>query len=303
MQVQLKSRTRHTIFLVASVLILTVLFLSSNTRTRTAQVVTSVYQTDPLPAKLPRVVVSISSFGKRLSNIGATIESLQKQDLTIDTIYVHVPYSINRLHINNTILPDEILALQAKYPNLNVSRPLIDYGSSTKLLGTLMLEDDPSTIIITADDDVEYPPTLAGHLVRGILHNPTKVIPSYHCEWWHPGWPFISWGSVRENRVIGPCPGWQATWAGSAYQRGYFAATALEDPIFDYSAAPAGCKLHDDVWISGVLFRRNIRPFRISFDISQHHHAQYTKESIHSVKNGQRDYRDPCIAHFDYFRV
>jgi len=230
------------------------------------------------------------------------IDSIVKQEMNVDKIYVHVPLTVDRLKMNSTI-PAEVLALEEAYPTLlQVNRPEHDFGPATKLLGTLLLEDDPKTIIITVDDDVTYPPTLIGHLVQAMLSSIAEpVIPTYMCEVWKDPWIPYTNGHVKIFNEIGECHGWQATWAGSAYRRSYFSKTVLEDPIFDYSMAPKGCRLHDDVWISGVLYRKHIRPYRISTDMSMHHHAKYTNESIHLVDNGERDYRDPCIAFFDHF--
>lgn len=60
------------------------------------------------------------------------------------------------------------------------------------------------------------------------------------------------------------CIGYASAFRQVLYQRGWF--DNWTDPIathlYDYSHVPKECKLHDDVYISGMLWRQTgIRPF------------------------------------------
>jgi hypothetical protein len=53
-----------------------------------------------------------------------------------------------------------------------------DYGPISKLLGGLIMENDPDTIIITVDDDIIYPPTMIETLLRFSKKYPNSAICS-----------------------------------------------------------------------------------------------------------------------------
>ena len=55
-------------------------------------------------------------------------------------------------------------------------RTQVDWGPATKLIPTLSVETDPRTIIITVDDDLDYPSTLIEHLYRRSLQRPDAAI-------------------------------------------------------------------------------------------------------------------------------
>ncbi|KAJ3329441.1 hypothetical protein HDU76_007907 [Blyttiomyces sp. JEL0837] len=59
---------------------------------------------------------------------------------------------------------------------------------------------------------------------------------------------------------------------------------------------------HDDVWISGIMYRRNYRPYLLmpGFETVLSHHSSGNL-SVGKVPFSERDHRDPCIRYFDYF--
>ena len=59
-------------------------------------------------------------------------------------------------------------------PGVRLHRTL-DRGPATKLLGALEIEKDPETILITVDDDNDYPDFLVRGLVRRSLRDPASV--------------------------------------------------------------------------------------------------------------------------------
>ncbi|KAJ3164005.1 hypothetical protein HK101_000540 [Irineochytrium annulatum] len=240
-----------------------------------------------------RAVVSISTFPGRVERINDTIRSLKEQRRVPDAVYLHIPKEIKRLNVGGE-LPPVVEGLREMYGRewLLVTRPE-DYGPSTKLLGSLLVEKDPKTIIITLDDDMSYDPSLILSLVDAAEHHPTNVI-CFICEYW-PWW----WWKPIYQRSEGECHGWANAYAGTAYRVGMF-----KEDVFEYEGKPKGCKLHDDVYLSGYLFKNagGVRPYVINpgfFPIISH--KDHTNLSINKVPNGEKGYRDPCIKYYDYF--
>src|SRR5690606_35197916 len=53
-----------------------------------------------------------------------------------------------------------------------------DYGPITKILGGLLMENDPETIIITFDDDINYPVNMVEKLIEHHKQFPNSAIGS-----------------------------------------------------------------------------------------------------------------------------
>ncbi|RKP03281.1 hypothetical protein CXG81DRAFT_2286, partial [Caulochytrium protostelioides] len=236
----------------------------------------------------PRVVASLSSFPGRLDVAYDTVKSLAESTVPFDKIYIHIPRSIKRLNITGP-LPAVVDRMLATWPGLvEITRPE-DYGPSTKVLGALLVEKDPSTVILSFDDDVVYQPDVAAHLIRA-MEGLRNYVPCFICEHW-PKWFYKPLYQLSP----GECRGWMNGYAGMAYRVGYFG-----KDVFDYSHVPEGCKLHDDVYLAGYLRARGIRPYVIDTNYkSLKYHGSHTSMSINKVPDTE-DKRDPCAKHFNY---
>ncbi|KAI8848112.1 hypothetical protein BC829DRAFT_226643 [Chytridium lagenaria] len=227
-------------------------------------------------------------------------------------MYLHIPEKIERIQSGaaDTTVID---ALVEKYEGwLIVTHPK-DYGPSTKLLGSLLVEKDPETIVITGthpphhpsihplyqnhyqnfqklDDDMSYHPNIVKVLVGAIeLHS--DAIPCFICEMWYEG--HSEYFNTEDF-----CDGWGNAFASMAYRVGYF-----DEEVFTYEGVPDGCKLHDDVYLSGWARRRGYRPYVIRPGFASIIGSEpHTNLSIHVVPNTEGGYRDPCIAYFNYFQ-
>ncbi|TPX51514.1 hypothetical protein SeMB42_g01894 [Synchytrium endobioticum] len=128
-----------------------------------------------------RVVLSLTSFPNRLETIGDTIKSLMEQSRPADAVYLTVPNEVKRLDGIPHTIPPIVEELKQKYGKSLVVQRTEDYGPATKLLGALLAERDPDTIVITVDDDVSYHPDTVLGLVE-IMHKFPGFAPTY--KWW-----------------------------------------------------------------------------------------------------------------------
>lgn len=109
-----------------------------------------------------RLVVTLSTLPHHTHLLTPTLHSLLAQSARADTIYVAVPEISRRTGkpYGNVTVPDGVTVLRSEK----------DYGPLTKLLPAVMAERDPSTIIITVDDDKIYDTDLLLHLAWHAEH-------------------------------------------------------------------------------------------------------------------------------------
>ncbi len=119
-----------------------------------------------------RVIVSLTSFPARLEEVHYTLYSLLNQDLPLTAIKLWLieeeydrPRSVDSL-------PASLREMQQYGVEICWVRGRI--RSYAKLLPTLAAE--PEAVIITADDDVYYPPDWASRLYREHLAHPQDII-------------------------------------------------------------------------------------------------------------------------------
>lgn len=114
-----------------------------------------------------RVVAGITSVPENFNLLLHTLNSLKEQEHPLDAIYLSLYDECGDLQIPDTI---EELCEVVEFEE--------DFGSCSKLIGALVKENDPNTIIITFDDDVEYAPDLVGKLLSYHEKDPEAAIGS-----------------------------------------------------------------------------------------------------------------------------
>lgn len=123
-----------------------------------------------------RVVISLTTLPHRLPHLLPVLQSLLNQHVKPDQVYLNLPTSYRRF--NSTSSPGKPLSIPHDIQRLVLNDILriqaipVDYGPATKLIPTLEAERDPSTIIITVDDDMIYKPTQVQLLLKAYFHFP-----------------------------------------------------------------------------------------------------------------------------------
>jgi len=201
-----------------------------------------------------RVVVSLTTMPHHMMHLSETLDSLAAQSLKADAIYLNVPQGVAR-----TGEAYEIPHYLRRYMDgtgddavpLTVLHPARDYGPLTKLYPTLGEEADPTTLIVTVDDDAVYDATLLKTLAWYAAQRPEAAWGA--CGWgFQPVWdaatqvvpvyvPYLMRGDGgRRVEVL------QAV-CGNAYRRGFFG------NLMTLGSPPDDCFTTDDLWISGNL--------------------------------------------------
>jgi hypothetical protein len=251
-----------------------------------------------------RLVFSISTFPARSEFLWQSVQSLLNQTRVPDLIYIHMPKDIARISQNETQAAENIKSLQdwidshPQKDKIYWNLGCVDYGPPTKLIGGVLLENDNDTLIMIGDDDVVYGKFTVEIAERNYYDRLSKghvnSIANY-CE------KCLTDNSVEltlEGITGGECTGYQFGVGGVIYKREWF---VHEGPqLWDFSGAPDGCKLHDDVYLTGTLWKwTGIRPYVVE-SVSYLYHHSYNTYSIARAA-GNHPKRDECIRYFDYF--
>ncbi|MCB0280021.1 MAG: hypothetical protein KDD94_10980, partial [Calditrichaeota bacterium] len=193
-----------------------------------------------------RVVISLTSFDKRIQFIQPVINSIKKQSFKVDKIHLNLTEDVK---VNDAIRND---------PDIQINYFSIDYGPARKLLHTLAVETAPDTLIITVDDDMILQKYLIANIVHYSLQFPDSAIA-------HGGWNVRSFIEREDDTFqnsdfvnqIDELPQQVDILEGYscvAYRRSFF-----DDSIFDYSDAPPEAYYVDDVWFGGHLNKKQIK--------------------------------------------
>ena len=230
------------------------------------------------PAENSRLVVSLSTFSRRVPGSLLTIQSIIKSG-RYELLIVSIPL-IHRNGISSQmeadLSVDSVLALFGGSlgafkpvtgktlaffnPNHSILMQFLneDFGPATKLIGALLVEKEPSTIILTVDDDIIYSPALlpfvrsnapyeaAFSAVCQVVRQPENSFLSVH-----DGAAGARWIWRIEPKY---CTGWLVGWAGVAYRVGFFS----PDLFTMARNLSRDCFLNDDVWLSGYLHAKGI---------------------------------------------
>lgn len=204
-----------------------------------------------------RVVASLTTIPGRYPKLLRTLRTLVAQDHPLDAIYLGIPEESRRLKQPYPELPSEILKLVTVVPCS------YDYGPATKIVGGLLSELDPTTVVITFDDDVMYSPSLVRKLLQYHDRFPNCAIGSSGIILKY-GFPFYStisncpgnWNSVtgfavpEQGRSVDALCGFSSV----LYVRKFFPdVSELHHKFLKYTLMNDDVYFNDDIMISAYL--------------------------------------------------
>lgn len=114
----------------------------------------------------PKVIVSLTSYGRRVRKVHYTIISLLRQNLEPDEIVLW----LDNGNWNDSNLPSSLMSLKKYGLKIRFCR---DIKSYKKLIPTLL--EYPEAIIITCDDDIYYRRNMVKRLVSAYKNDSTKI--------------------------------------------------------------------------------------------------------------------------------
>lgn len=117
-----------------------------------------------------QIIISLTSFDKRIDNLHICIESLFQQSIKADQVVLW----LSSQNFTERGLPENLLRLQQR--GLSIEWVDEDIGPYKKIIYSL--ERFPEAIIITVDDDVIYPSDMVDMLYQSYLKRPDAI----HCH-------------------------------------------------------------------------------------------------------------------------
>lgn len=190
------------------------------------------------------IIVSLTTFGKRLYDVSTTIESVMQGTMLPNKIVLWLGEEHKAKKLPLSLQLQQKRGLEIEYCK--------DIRSYTKLLPSL--KKYPEDIIITIDDDVIYPNDLVENLFNAHLDNPDSICASriHKIVLGKNGKPVDyqnwEWGKAVE----GTSPLNFLTGVGGVL----YPPHSLAEDVFDESVFLDICKYADDVWFYSMALKK-----------------------------------------------
>ena len=194
-----------------------------------------------------QIIVSLTTHGKRIYDVHATIESILQGSVKPNKIILWISEDYR-----NTILP---LTLQKQQKRGLEIKYCKDIRSYTKLIYALKMYPDAS--IVTIDDDIIYPHDLLEHLVNAHTESPDCI-----CANWIREYP----RNLGENYMS--ILKWKQIFDATEISERYFfegfggvlyPPYSLDSEVFNEKVFLDICKYADDVWFNAMALKTGIK--------------------------------------------
>lgn len=200
------------------------------------------------------IVVSLTSFPRRIDDVYLTIESIFQQSLKADKVVLW----LSRDNFPREDVPRILRSQQQR--GLDIEFCDGDLGSYKKIYHTLKLY--PDSLIVTVDDDVIYPLDMVDQLYRTFSENPGAVYA-------HRAYRMI----VNKKGAIAP----YSTWSMATGDEGdsslvfptgvagvMYSPNIFDDEVFNSSVFQKLCPNADDVWLKAMTLRSGVLSYKIA---------------------------------------
>ena len=219
----------------------------------------------------PRIVFSFTTTTRRIAEIQPTVDALVHQEGDgFDIVYVIIPrvYQGKLVEVPSWLLDDNSTLNQTEFRGItfatgttpyHVKLRLIvldtDFGPASKVLGTLLIEQNPETLIVYGDDDRLYPPQLWERILYYTHKYPNDAIAVLG------GWISAEDGlycgrslavGVNSVSLVGGA-------GGVAVRRKFFGMEEATMSAFQVANMSKACYLGDDFYLSHLLSRNGVR--------------------------------------------
>lgn len=204
--------------------------------------------------KAHSIVVSLTSFDKRIHEVYLTIESLFQQSLKADRIVLW----LSTKNFPDKKIPEILISQQRR--GLEIYFQDEDLGPYKKYV--YAFSKFPDSLIVTVDDDILYPPDLIDQLYQSYLSNPNAI----HCQRAH------RMGISRSGKLLSyekwhmsvqdhlPSNLLFATGVGGVL---YFPGSLHED-AFDKEKFMSLCPNADDIWLKAMSLKSGIKVQKVN---------------------------------------
>lgn len=201
-----------------------------------------------------KIVVSLTSFDKRINDVYLCIESLFQQSVKPDVVALWLSLQ----DFPDRVLPETLVKQQRR--GLQVFFMDEDLGPYMKYV--YAFEQFPDSLIITVDDDILYPPDMIDILYRAYLRDPSHI----YC---HRGHKMV----LNKNGELLPYDQWQSGVFDSEPSRMVFPTGtsgvlyfpgSLDKDAFNKEKFMSLCPKADDVWLKAMSLKQGTLCARVN---------------------------------------
>lgn len=191
------------------------------------------------------IIISLTSYSKRVNNVYLTIESLFNQTLKPNKIILNLNSPWNENNIPETLKRQRLRGLEINFVE--------DFKSYDKLIHTL--KTNPDDTIITCDDDVMYPFDFVEKFILNHIEDPNTILfyRGHLIKFYKDDiiCPYNKWG-IDEAKSFNNILNFPNGNCGILYPK-----NSLNDNVFDskkfMKLAPNG----DDIWFKAMSVLEN----------------------------------------------
>ncbi|EGQ9447510.1 hypothetical protein ORN63_001745 [Vibrio parahaemolyticus] len=199
--------------------------------------------------------VSLTSYGERINNVHLVIYSLIRQK--------QLPAKITLWLAHGEEITDELSNLQKMFDFFSIEFTN-DIKSYKKFIPEIKIRSNDD-IIITADDDIIYPPGFVEILLKSYIKEP-NFVHGFRAHMIRYGWrnkikPYSKWDFETDN-IVASKDTFLTTGAGVIFKVG-----DMPELLVDENLACQLCEFADDVWLNFVLRKYGIKRKRINSNI------------------------------------
>ncbi len=201
----------------------------------------------------PNVIVSLTSYPKRINTIWITIESLIRQAQKPDMIILWLADE----QFPNRVLPETLLEQQKRGLTIRWCENLMSHKKYF-----YVCQEYSDAHIITADDDLIYPPFYVKRLWNMHTEYPNDVV-SLTSQTIYPTYctPPSKWTGVSRQRVISSYHISLNSGAGAL-----FPPKSLPAQAFDKEAIQRLCPYADDLWLTAMTHMNGVKTTKYTFN-------------------------------------
>lgn len=226
-----------------------------------------------------RIIVSLTSFPKRLPTLHLVIETLLRQTVKPDMIILHLTKSQIK-DIN--LLPDKLKSLTKR--GLHIKLCPDEIRSHTKYY--YAFRNFPEETVITVDDDLFYRSDLIEHLLRNANMHKRAVIANWTKEIIAGKQKYTEWPdshtvtSPKRNRLI-------LGVGGVLYPP-----NSVHEDIFNIQNITSLSLTADDVWITSMLLKKGTSIYYSGYD---YHYLPVNIKNNETLISGNYVRNQQCI--------
>ena len=190
------------------------------------------------------IIVSLTSYGRRVHEVSLTIESLMQQTMKANRIVLWLPDDMRESPLPQALIMQQRRGLEIKYCK--------DIRSYKKLIPQLKISSDDA--IITADDDIFYDYDVLEHLIAAFLEQPNVI----HCS-------RVRKMSLDKKGSLIPYNQWAFGEKTTGMNRCFFLTGVggvlypphcFDDEVFNDSVFLDLCPEADDVWFTAMALKK-----------------------------------------------